>query len=194
FEQASATEVTILLDLERHAQRGGSGKRSSLESAVKIAASLARHALAGGHAVQIAGRSREWLALPSRTGESQLHLILDHLARVEARGPLPFHEAVAQAASLVGAAGTVFFIFPSPNFDTAAFAALFALFRSRGTRMIAVVLEQPPISGQPGAGEDAPPRLPRECADCFLLSGVSYTVFSRRTPWENLFDNLVTAA
>lgn len=112
YEEVSATSLLVLLDLQRQAQYG-QGKHSTLEYAVKITASLARHALDCGHRVGVLGCAQATLDLPLAAGPQHWQRILDGLARVQADGTLPYAEAI-QRLPARAAQGTVLVLFHHP--------------------------------------------------------------------------------
>ena len=84
FERAYQQDITILLDLRRDIHRG-EGRESTLEYAVKVAATLAdRTHAAGGGVTLLTQQSR--VQLSPRTGDPDAarFRLFDHLARVQA--------------------------------------------------------------------------------------------------------------
>ncbi len=96
YQYVSATELTLVLDLHREADYG-EGKHSTLEYAVTIAASLAKHALAEGHRVRLLGFGAETLDLPAVRSDKQLHTIMTALAEVRCDGDVPYGQALQRA-------------------------------------------------------------------------------------------------
>lgn len=107
YEYVQSTEVAIVLDLDRDSQYG-SGKHSTLEYAVKIAASVARYALANGHLVSLAGLGLQPVEVPAGRGAHHYQRILEVLARVQADGNTPYREAVNRAAARLACGGIMF--------------------------------------------------------------------------------------
>ena len=96
YEFISTTEVTLLLDLHKNANYG-KGKHSTLEYAVKIAASIAKHALTHKHQVRLLGYGKKTLHLLPANGEKHYKLILEALAQVYADGEVTYEETVQRA-------------------------------------------------------------------------------------------------
>lgn len=96
FELTAATDVTIMIDLEIDSNIGR-GKESTLEYAVKIAASIAKYAIARANSVQFIAYGEDQIIIPGAQGIEQLSRILEELARVKANGRIPFHRAIANA-------------------------------------------------------------------------------------------------
>lgn len=107
YEYVQSTEVVIVLDLDRGSQYG-SGKHSTLEYAVKIAASVARYALANGHMVSLVGRGSRPVEVPAGRGMHHYQSILEVLAKVRADGNTPYREAVEMAAVRLVCGGILF--------------------------------------------------------------------------------------
>ena len=110
-EFLAATEVTLLLNLH-HESEIGEGKDTTLEYAVKIAASIANHACAAGHMVRLIGYGEKEVNIPSGTGPSHYEAILTALALVRADGSKKYHDAMQHAIAKV-AHGSVMVIFDS---------------------------------------------------------------------------------
>lgn len=112
YEFQSATEVTLLLDLQR-AANVGEGRHTTLEYAVKIAASLAQQACAAGHRVRLLGYGKQPLRIPPGSGHQHYHTLLTALAQVQADGDAPYAQAIQQALLEV-APGSVLVLFHAP--------------------------------------------------------------------------------
>ncbi|NOX42167.1 MAG: DUF58 domain-containing protein [Gammaproteobacteria bacterium] len=115
YEYITATEVTLLLDLHKEADHG-EGKHSTLEYSVKIAASIARHALDQGHHVRLLGYGKACVHVSVSSGELHYQTILEALARVQADGDVPYRQAIENALSHVHESGVfVLFDVPAPK-------------------------------------------------------------------------------
>ena len=106
YEYITATEVTLLLDLHKDADHG-EGKHSTLEYSVKIAASIAKHALDQGHHVRLLGYGKELVHVHASSGELHYQQILEALARVQADGELAYQQAVHEALTHVHESGVM---------------------------------------------------------------------------------------
>ncbi|HET6370358.1 MAG TPA: DUF58 domain-containing protein, partial [Nitrospiria bacterium] len=100
FEQRASTEVSLFLDLHRDSLFG-EGRETTLEYAVKIAASIGKYALEKGHNVQLIGFGKSPWMVPSSRGSDHLGDLLEILARVESDGVVSFPSALSQAAGLL---------------------------------------------------------------------------------------------
>jgi uncharacterized protein (DUF58 family) len=117
YEYIHCTDVLILLDLNREAEYG-EGKHSTLEYAVKIAASIAQFALDEGHGVGLLGFGRETVEVPVARGPGHFREVLEVLARVRADGERPYPQAVRHATARMGQGG-VLVLFEVPGLDGA---------------------------------------------------------------------------
>jgi uncharacterized protein (DUF58 family) len=110
FELRASTEITILLDLHRHSDIG-KGRETTLEYAVRIAASISRYALERAHAVQLISYGKSPWIVPYSRGISHLQRILNTLARVKADGHVPYPEAITRASNMMEEGGSAVLIF-----------------------------------------------------------------------------------
>jgi len=102
FERCSETQVTIALDLMKE-NNIGSGKETTLEYSIKIAASLAKYLIGHKHAIQFLAHGRHLMHLPFDKGAGQLSRIEKILAAVEAEGEVPLTQLLAEATPLIPA-------------------------------------------------------------------------------------------
>lgn len=112
-EFLAATEVTLLLNLNADSEVG-EGKHTTLEYAVKIAASIAQHACTAGHRVRLLGYGDKEVQVPSGTGNIHYETIIATLALVRADGNQSYDDAIQQALSEVRQ-GSVMVLFDSPS-------------------------------------------------------------------------------
>lgn len=106
FEFLRGTRLMIVLDLNA-ASQAGEGRHATLEYAVKIAVSVAHHALAGHHMVGLLGLADEPLRVPMGRGAHHYREIIEALARVRATGKLPYAKAVRQGLQELGTGGNL---------------------------------------------------------------------------------------
>lgn len=83
FEHSKAEDAVIAIDLKQGSEIGA-GRYSSLEYAIRIAASVSEEMLRLGAAVRLACSGLDGLATTPNRGLSHQHVILDALARIEA--------------------------------------------------------------------------------------------------------------
>ena len=143
FEQDPASDVWIVLDMERGVHRG-EGDDSTEEYAVRIAASVARYFLAANRSVGFTAYGRMFDELEAERGVSQYTRILESLAMARAWGDVPLGELLTNEARRFGRHTTVIAITPST--DEAWVAGLGAL-QVRGVKVAAIVLEPSTFGG-----------------------------------------------
>lgn len=101
FEKISHADVCLLLNLDRRAVHGN-GRDSTFEYAVRIAASVAKHALDHGHRVRLAGYGQVPLLVPPGRGPQQLRRLLEALAWVQPGDGIMYGLAVQRAQRELG--------------------------------------------------------------------------------------------
>jgi len=106
LELINCTDVLIVLDLSRESVYG-EGRHSTLEYAVKIAASIAEYALAEGHGVKLFGAGEQVWETRLGHGDGHYRAILELLARVRADGDTPYPECLSRALARIRQAGVV---------------------------------------------------------------------------------------
>ncbi|HUQ79126.1 MAG TPA: DUF58 domain-containing protein [Patescibacteria group bacterium] len=97
FEREQTADAWIFLDLERAVQ-GGRGEESSVEIAVRAAASIAAKALLENRAVGMTVNGHRQAILPADRGARQHLKIMQLLAAVEGDGTTPLAESLVAAA------------------------------------------------------------------------------------------------
>ena len=167
FELRSATEFAILLDLHAPSLLGVE-RESTLEYAVRIAASLARHVLGRGHSVQLAAFGAVTWQVPSGRGNPQLSRLLDTLARVGADGRLPGPAALARVAEQVRDGSSLLF-FVRDDAELADYLYPLSLLQAKRVRPIAICFNATGFSA--AGGKTTPP--PAALADELLGRGVT---------------------
>jgi uncharacterized protein (DUF58 family) len=141
FEIRAATEVTLLLDLHKDSDIG-TGKETTLEYAVKIAASIAQYALQRGHAVQLAGYGKREHVIPVGCGLNRLAALLEELARVKADGTVRFPQTIRRSADLMRDGGIAVLICCQQSIGSAEFLSSINLLMAKRTRLLNVVIDE----------------------------------------------------
>lgn len=136
FERNAVQEVTIVLDLKK-GHDIGNGKETTLEYAVKIAASITRFLLNEGAFVQIVAYGKETMMLPFGKGESHLYKILEYLAKVQADSDFSLSQALEEASFVTPHRSTLITIVLDNDIDS-----LTALveFKIKEVKLIIIVL------------------------------------------------------
>ena len=139
FEESQATNLVIALDLEKGTEVGEGGD-TTLEYAVRLAATLAQQAIEQGTSVRLLlpemadSDPSGMLAAATRDGrgQSHLYLILDALARVQANSSMSLHRLVEENAVSVQPGTTLLIITPKPDI---ALSASFAPYLAIGVKI-----------------------------------------------------------
>jgi uncharacterized protein (DUF58 family) len=139
-EHDGSGEVMIALDLSRASLRG-LGRRSTLETSVRIAAGAAAHYLRRGERVSLFGRGRDDFRVPPGVGELQLARVLESLARVRPDGDVPFDVALREHAPEVSPGSTVVAVIADLQIGVDRAIAAVAHLRARGASIVAVLLD-----------------------------------------------------
>jgi uncharacterized protein (DUF58 family) len=141
FEQDLITEVTLCLDLRREALTG-LGEHTSLEYAVKAAASLAETAIERQHLVQLWGLGGARRShVPFGGGDPHLNLILDELTIVRADGEGAFAEHFEQVIPTLRSGSTLILIVSAAALGWAEVAGPLRALALDGVRLIAVLID-----------------------------------------------------
>lgn len=180
FEIRASTEATLLLDLHHEAD-AGEERESILEYGVRIAASIAGYALERGHTVQLAGFARQTHLVPPGRGHHHLAQILDTLARVDADGKIPYHEAINRAAAFMRDGSTAILFF-SGNGTLQDHLFSLGLLRAKRLRPVALFFDRPSFSGGRTLPESEDPLL----QELFAMGAPVYVV-SQGNDLQELF-------
>ena len=146
FEIRASVEVTIVIDLHRKSEIG-TGKETTLEYAVKIAASTAKFSLDRGHTVQLVCFGKDECIIPAAKGFSQFARILEALAKVRADGSVSFPQAVNRASEMMRDGGTAILVFPDSLLKSDQLSYSLNLLKSRRIGPLCVVLDEASFSG-----------------------------------------------
>jgi len=130
FEELMTTEVTLMVDLGRMGLTG-LGDQTSIEYAIKSAASLARRAANLAHAVQLYAIGKDIEYIPAGRGDRHLLLILDRLALLKSEGDADFIQSVHSTLPLLTPGGTVFLILSATTLDVERMPLLIHAMRRR---------------------------------------------------------------
>lgn len=143
FDLGRASEVWVLVDLDRSVQAGAL-EESTDEYAVTIAASLIRRHMDVELPVGLVAFGDERYFLPAETGLGQFDRIMQYLALAKAEGDTPLHEALADYEPLWGHNATLIVVTPSARTDWV--VGISELMR-RGVRAIVIQLDAASFGG-----------------------------------------------
>jgi uncharacterized protein (DUF58 family) len=169
FAEETQPGLTLALDL-RGASVIGSDENTSLELAIKVAATLARYATQRSLPVRLAVNSRHW---PAPEGPVDWWTLMAYLAQVQGEGNEPFDACLSllPPSTFVGA------ILTAP--DPAVVAPLAELGRW-GPGVLAVVVDPAPFGGEAG--------LAPALADRLMAQGVEACIVGDAPDWERALE------
>lgn len=190
FEADTNLDLTVFVDASQASLRGV-GRGSTVDYAVRVAASVADHALTRLYAVRLIADGGAPIVLPARSGAVQRAVVLETLALLRASGRLPYAQLVSQGLRMVPEGSAVALIFNGTDEPDDALAGLLGILRRRAVRVLSVVLdadtfaamERGPAAGRPGRIVDALRRLGLE--PLVIRSGEDpASAFARPRPTE----------
>jgi uncharacterized protein (DUF58 family) len=126
-----------VLDLQRGIQ-SGRGEESTVEAAVRAAASIADKAISENRSVGLTVNAHRLAMLPADRGARQHLKIMQLLAAVDGDGPAPLDEVLVTTVSRLRRGMTAVVI--TPSLDSAWVRPL-ATFRGRGIGCVAVTVD-----------------------------------------------------
>jgi uncharacterized protein (DUF58 family) len=137
FELEQTADAWIFLDLERSVQ-GGRGDESTVEMAVRAAASISDKALLENRAVGLTVNGHRQAIVPADRGGRQHLKIMQLLAAVDGDGTTPLAESLIGAAGRLRRGMTAIIITPSTD---RAWIRPIAALRTRGIASVVVTLD-----------------------------------------------------
>jgi uncharacterized protein (DUF58 family) len=140
MEETAAADVAIFIDLSRLTLRG-LGRVSTVEYAIRIAASVAAHVARGANRVRIYGRGSRPFDVPPGSGDTHVAAILETLAVARADGDVPLAALLREGASALGKGATAVVIFSSLEIDLREYAEALAFLRARGVSLVTVLID-----------------------------------------------------
>lgn len=137
FEPLASACLYIALDLAADANLG-KGRHSTLEYAVRIAASAAKFASANSIPTRLIGEGKRPLYLPAGTGDPHFRGMLDELAVVDSDGATPYARVLENIALDCQPGETVLAFLSHPEAQSAQTLQALSLLRARGTHLLVV--------------------------------------------------------
>jgi uncharacterized protein (DUF58 family) len=141
FEPLASACICIALDLAKDVNIGR-GKHSTLEYAIRIAASVAAYACGQNMHSRMLGDAATPLRISSGKGDYHYQTILDTLAVVDADGNTPYAQLLTQIALDCVRGETVLLLLSEPPMRCAATLQALALLRAKGAHLFAVVFDR----------------------------------------------------
>jgi len=140
FREDLTTDVTIFLDMGRMGQMG-LGDQTTVEYAIKAAASIARRAYNRGYAMQLFAVGPEIEHIPAGKGARHLHMVLDSLALLKVEGESRFDAAVFDHATRLRRGGTVVLIQSATTINTKAVHEILPRLMRRKLHVLYVLID-----------------------------------------------------
>ncbi len=141
FEPLASASLYITLDMSADACVG-TGKHTTFEYSVKIAASIARYASNSNMPIRLRGEGQQLVSIESGSGESHFSAILDVLAVVDTGGSIPYAKVLHNVASNCRAGQTVVvFLSESEKYIAETIEAI-SMLRARGANVYAIVFDR----------------------------------------------------
>lgn len=144
FELDPASDIWILLDLERKVQVG-EGEDGTEEFAVKVAASIARYFLVANRSVGFISFGDKLFVEEAERGAQHFTRILEALALSRAEGDVPLAALINEESKRFGRHTTVVVITPSVSED---WVGALQFLGERGVKVAAVLLEPSTFGGE----------------------------------------------
>jgi uncharacterized protein (DUF58 family) len=144
FELEQTADAWIILDLERAAQ-SGRGDDSTVETAVRVAASVSDKAIGENRAVGVTVNAHRLAQLQPDRGSRQHLKIMQLLAAVEGDGGTPLGESLVATVPRIRRGMTAVVI--TPSLDRSWVKPLSAL-RARGVGCVAIIFDIPAFRRQ----------------------------------------------
>ena len=139
FELEQTADAWIILDLERAIQTGR-GDESTVEAAVRVAASVADRAIRDNRAVGMTINAHRTTVLPADRGSRQHLKIMQLLAAVDGDGTSPLVETIVATAGRLRRGMTAILVTPSTD---ATWIRPIASLRARGIATVVVAIDAP---------------------------------------------------
>ncbi len=139
FELEQTADAWIILDLERAIQTGR-GDESTVEAAIRVAASVADRAIRDNRAVGMTINAHRTTVLPADRGSRQHLKIMQLLAAVDGDGTSPLVETIVATAGRLRRGMTAILVTPSTD---GTWIRPIASLRTRGIATVVVAIDAP---------------------------------------------------
>lgn len=153
FEESQSINMVIALDLLRGTEVG-EGSETTLEYAVRVAASVAQQAIQQGASVRLLVPPDQWagqrhavsleVVATARRGQEQLFLILDALARVQAESAQPVSTLVEETVGNLPPGTTLLVLTARPD---GALPGVLTRYTATGTNVVVLYIDPESFQG-----------------------------------------------
>jgi uncharacterized protein (DUF58 family) len=191
FDLEQTADAWIFLDLDREVQTG-EGDESTVESAIRVAASVADKAILENRSVGLTVNAHRTAVLPADRGSRQHLKIMQLLAAVEGDGATTFSESLVRGLGRVRRGMTAVVVTPSLERD---WIRPLATLRGRGVGCIVALVDAPAYAR--AARGAATASLPEDEADIQKARAVRHALAEYElrhvvvTPYRSLGEVLV---
>lgn len=179
FEPLASASMYLAMDLSRDSNVG-SGKHSSLEYAIRIAASIGRYACNNGMPIRMNGDGFSRLAIEIGSGEAHFREMLDALAIVDADGVIPYAKVMQTVAMNCRHGQTVVVFLSEPESQIVDTLQAISLLRARGANVLAITFDRDTFLGKE-------PRIISPWSGLFDL-GISFMTIRKGDDLVRLFN------
>jgi uncharacterized protein (DUF58 family) len=189
FEETVASNVAIFLDLNRYSLKG-LGRQSTLEYAVKIAASLASYYARSASQIQLFAYGKDFLHIPPASGEEHLAAILHALTFLKPNGEVPYEFLLRSGAEKLFPGSTAVFIFSTVKVDLSEYIDILTLYRAKGITVLAVLIDDDTflrIFREQEIREREAPKIP-DVVNALLAEGITVYTVACRDDLSRRFD------
>jgi len=145
FEPLASANLHIILDQSK-VSNVGTGKHSSFEYAVRIAASIARYAIDNGMSINVSPyQGKDSIGLGS--GEMHFREIMDYLAIIDANSDVTYSTVIQEVAISMTEGQTAIVFLSEPSARVSETLQSLALLKARGANIIAIHLDRASFMG-----------------------------------------------
>lgn len=174
FAEESQAGLTIVLDLHRHGANLGTGKYTTFERAIKIAASLGDYAQRRALPVEIVAECADW---PAPRGALSRFALMQYLARVQADGATRLAPVLAQLRT----ATTVAVLLPWPDVEVV--PSLVGMLRA-GVGLLVMVIDPSDFPAMNGRYKTQA----NDLVDALVTAGVDTRTIGWETDWVEALE------
>lgn len=141
MEPTAAACLCLALDLAG-GSNVGKGRHTTLEYAVKIAASIARYACTQGMPFRLIGSCARPLTTTLGSGDNHYRALLEELAIIDSDGHIPYADVLEDASQFCERGETMVVFLSEPETRLERTLESISLLRSRGLHVLAISLDR----------------------------------------------------
>jgi len=188
FEMPTSKNVHIFLDFCEETSRG-IGWRSTVDFAVRIAASIADFAIRSNHAVGLVAEAQIPIDLSPAAGLGHLARIMRLLVSARAVGKLPFDSLLLEHLARIKLDSAVILVFPTSRIDISRYLHAIGVLQGRRVNLTAVLIDDRAFYRVHGEMEDYEREIPIEAAvEQLLALGLTVYVVDADAHFTEAFE------